>query len=278
MRTAARKRRAHQSGPMANQRSEGTLQKAMQEEIALAHLHIAESVARGFSAFKYDAADVRQVAYVGLVKAARRFDPSLGVDFPAYAVPTIRGEVKRYLRDCCWMIRPPREIQDLKTAAAKATQELAQRLGREPSVSELAEHLGSDMGTVEEALACGGSQRPESLDVSSDGAGWAETLSSGDDEYARSDEVIALRAAVRELSSSEKELLFRRYFHEESQDRIARRLGMTQMQISRLLSRTLVKLQKRLLERSDETGSAVGKARPSPILGVAPQSSAARIA
>lgn len=228
-------------------RPSGSLKAAMQESIALEHLHIAEGIARGYSPFSNDAADVRQVAYVGLMKAARRFDPELGIEFAAYAVPTIRGEVKRYLRDCCWMIRPPRELQDLKSAAVKAGSELAQRLGREPSLDELSEHLQKDSATVAEALNCGGSQRPESLDTTTEGSGWAEVLTAGDDQYARSDEVLALRAAVRELSERERELLYRRYFHEETQDRIARRLGMTQMQVSRLLARTLVKLQKRLL-------------------------------
>lgn len=236
----------------------------MQEEIALEHLHIAEAVARGFSAFANDAADVRQVAYIGLMKAAQRFDPDLGVEFAAYAVPTIRGEVKRYLRDCCWMIRPPREIQDLKTAAARAESELIQRLGREPSLAELAEHLQADPALVAEALNSGASQRPDSLDTSSDGAGWAETIAAHGDQFARSDDVMALRAALHELSAKEKELLFRRYFHEETQDRIATRLGMTQMQISRLLARTLVKLQKRLLECPDDAGSHTPKRTAAP--------------
>lgn len=251
MRTVPPQPRTTNRSPAAGQRTGGRLQKAVQEEIALEHLHLAEAIAHGFCAFKHDAADVRQVAYVGLIKAARRFDPDIGVEFAAYAVPTIRGEVKRYLRDSCWVIRPPREIQDLKAQAAKAAPALAQRLGREPSVAELAEHLGRDSAAVAEALACGGSQRPESLDASPGGLGWADTLPSGEDEYARSDEVMALRAAVRELSAPERELLYRRYFHEETQDRIALRLGMTQMQISRMLARTLVKLQKRLLEGAD---------------------------
>lgn len=251
MHSAVRPKSIPTSDEPGGRRRAGMLQAAMQEEMALEHLHIAESVARGFSAFANDVADIRQVAYMGLLKAAQRFDPELGVEFAAYAVPTIRGEVKRYLRDCCWMIRPPREIQDLKTAAAKAAPELAQRLGREPSVVELAAHLDEDPAKVEEALNCGGSQRPESLDAP-EGPGWADSLAAQDDQYARSDNVIALRAAVHELSATEKELLFRRYFHEETQDRIAARLGMTQMQVSRLLARTLVKLQKRLLERADD--------------------------
>lgn len=255
MRIAARTRTVSTRDVPSQPRRQGRLQAAMQEEIALEHLHIAEGIARGYSPFANDAADVRQVAYVGLMKAARRFDPELGIDFAAYAVPTIRGEVKRYLRDCCWMVRPPRELQDLKSAAMKAESELAQRLGREPSLEELSEHLEKDPATVGEALSCGGSQRPESLDTSTEGQGWAEILPVEDDQYARSDDVLTLRAAVRELSTREKELLYRRYFHEETQDRIARRLGMTQMQVSRLLARTLVKLQKRLLDETGDPGT-----------------------
>ncbi|NJC21343.1 RNA polymerase sigma-B factor [Arthrobacter pigmenti] len=231
------------------QRSDGRLRAAIHEEMALDHLHVADSIARGFSAFSYDAADIRQVAYMGLVKAAQRFDPTIGVEFCAYAVPTIRGEVKRYLRDCSWIIRPPRELQDLKSEAMKASQTLAQRLGREPSIAELAEELDRSPAVVVEALACAGCQRPESIDASPGTFAWADTLEAEGDDFARSDEVLSLRAAVRELSEKEKELLFRRYFHEESQERIGQRLGMTQMQISRLLARTLVKLQKRLLEQ-----------------------------
>lgn len=257
MRTAAPTWNASPRTLPAGARGKGRLQAALQEEIALEHLHLAEGIARGFSPFANDAADVRQVAYMGLMKAARRFDPELGICFAAYAAPTIRGEVKRYLRDCCWVVRPPRELQDLKSAATKANSDLAQRLGREPSLGELSEHLEKDPGTVAEALSCSGSQRPESLDTSVEGRGWADTLPDDDDQYARSDDVLALRTALGELSAQEKELLYRRYFHEETQDRIARRLGMTQMQISRLLARTLVKLQKRLLEPvedADATG------------------------
>ena len=273
MRTAVRTRSVRPQDVQANPRRNGRLQAAMQEEIALDHLHIAEAIARGFSPFAHDAADVRQVAYMGLMKAAKRFDPKLGVDFAAYAVPTIRGEVKRYLRDCCWMIRPPRELQDLKSTAVKADSELAQRLGREPSLTELSEHLEKDPATVAEALTCGGSQRPESLDASTGGLGWAETLPADDDPFAHTDDVLALRAAVHELSAREKELLYRRYFHEETQDRIARRLGMTQMQVSRLLARTLVKLQKRLLDEP-----AARRTDPAQVLRLTGRESAARIA
>ncbi|GAB3546967.1 SigB/SigF/SigG family RNA polymerase sigma factor [Arthrobacter tumbae] len=273
MRTAVRSQSVNARYVQAQPRRRGRLQAAMQEEIALDHLHLAEAIARGFSPFANDAADVRQVAYLGLMKAARRFDPELGIDFAAYAVPTIRGEVKRYLRDCCWMIRPPRELQDLKSTAVKADSELAQRLGREPSLSELSEHLGKDPATVAEALSCGGSQRPESLDASTEGLGWAEILPADDDPFAHADDVLALRAAVHELSAREKELLYRRYFHEETQDRIARRLGMTQMQVSRLLARTLVKLQKRLLDEPSVRGTD-----PAPVLQMTGPDRAARIA
>ena len=273
MRTAARPRSVSSRNVPANRRGNSRLQSAMQEEIALEHLHLAEAIARGFSPIANDAADVRQVAYLGLMKAAKRFDPELGIDFAAYAVPTIRGEVKRYLRDCCWMVRPPRELQDLKSTAAKADSELAQRLGREPSLTELSKHLEKDPATVAEALSCGGSQRPESLDTSAEGPGWAEILPAEDDPFAHTDDVLALRAVVHELSAREKELLYRRYFHEETQDRIGRRLGMTQMQVSRLLARTLVKLQKRLL---DDAGPH--RADPSPVLKMTAPDRAASIA
>lgn len=225
---------------------------ASPDALTLGHLDLARSIARSFSAAGPDASDILQVAYLGLVKASQRFDVAKGVPFPAFAVPTIAGEVKKYLRDSCWMVRPPRKVQDLRSETAKAASLLAQQLGHEPSVAELSNRLGAESAAVEEALNCHSSMRPDSLDAPVGDGSWADRLCSADNAIDRSDELLSLRAAVKELPVKERELLYRRYFCEESQQLIGECLGMTQMQVSRLLARTLVKLQQRLLASPEQ--------------------------
>ncbi|MHA7262723.1 sigma-70 family RNA polymerase sigma factor [Arthrobacter sp. TMN-37] len=228
-------------------RTDGPLRNALQDDIALRHLDLAESVARSFSSFGPDAADIRQVAYLGLIKAVQRFNPTRGVPFASFAIPTITGEIKRYLRDCCWVIRPPRHLQDLRTEAVRAAPVLAQRFGREATARELAAELGVEESSVAEALTCSTSLRPESLDAPFEGRSWGETLPAADNCIERSDDLVSLRAAVNGLTAAEKELLYRRYFNEETQQQIGEHLGMTQMQVSRKLARILVLLQERLV-------------------------------
>jgi RNA polymerase sigma-B factor len=227
--------------------SERPLKAALQDDIALRHMDIAESVARSFAATGPEASDIRQVAYLGLIKAVQRFDPARGVPFASFAVPTINGEIKRYLRDSCWVVRPPREVQDLRTEIARAAPAMAQRLGREATAGELGVELGWPEEKILEAQASHSSLRPDSLDAPLEGRSWADTLATDSNGMDRSDDMISLRSAVNELDAGEKELLYRRYFMEQTQQGIADELGMSQMQVSRALARILVKLQKRLL-------------------------------
>jgi RNA polymerase sigma-B factor len=227
--------------------AKGSLRAALEEELLLGHLGIAEGIARNYSGPGREVEDLQQVARLGLFKAVRGFDPDHGADFAAYAVPTVHGELKRYLRDSSWMVRPPRHLQDLRTAAIKLTPELAQRLGREPRLQELAAALAENPDTVAEALNCHGSLRPESLDGTPEGQSLAESLAVTDGGTERIEELLMLRGAIRELEPRERQLLFYRYFQEESQRRIGERIGMTQMQVSRALARILVKLQRRVL-------------------------------
>ncbi|QTG81184.1 sigma-70 family RNA polymerase sigma factor [Arthrobacter crystallopoietes] len=228
-------------------RARGSLRQALEEELVLGHLDIAETAARNYVGTGRELDDLKQVARMGLLKAVRGFDPERGTDFPAYAMPTVTGELKRYLRDSCWVIRPPRHVQDLRTAAAKAGPALAQRLGRDPFLSELAEDLGESLQSVAEALNCQNSLRPESLEADADGRHLADTLGGNDNRLEKAEEMLVLRGAIRELDRREQQLLYYRYFEEESQQRVGERVGMTQMQVSRALARILVKLQRQLL-------------------------------
>lgn len=188
---------------------------------------------------------------LGLVKAARGFDQSEGDNFPAYAAPTITGELKRYLRDRSWVVRPPRHIQGLRSNIFLV--ELAQCLGRVPKVSELAQHLGADAAEVQAAICASTSLHPDSLDAVNphiDSPPISEVLASPDMPYERLEALACLRKAMQELDTADRELLYRRYFCEETQVQLGKRLGMSQMQVSRRLARVLVDLQHRLMEDS----------------------------
>ncbi|SDW96632.1 RNA polymerase sigma-B factor [Arthrobacter sp. yr096] len=221
-----------------------------QDSLILDHLNLAKSIASRYSAHAYDLDDVRQVAYMGLIKASRGYDESKGDNFSAYAAPTIAGEIKRYLRDNCWVVRPPRTIQDVRRQVLARTEELTQILQRTPTPDEVAADLRLDPGQVGEALIAGTSKRPDSLDAPAfEGRdGFQGTLSALGCPTERLEDVLALRDSIRELSAEDRHLLYRRYYREETQSAIAQALGTSQMYVSRRLSKILGGLQARLLD------------------------------
>lgn len=237
---------AQQQNPPA---PSGRLRETFENDLVLRYLDLAEALAARFEARGRERADLNQVAYLGLVKAARGFDQSKGESFPAYAAPTITGELKRYLRDRTWVVRPPRHIQDLRTRLFRAEPELTQSLGRNPSVAELAGELGTDPAEVQEAISASSSMHPDSLDAAnpnSDAPSIGDVLACPDTPLERLEELACLREAMQDLSESDRELLYRRYFCEETQVQLGKRLGMSQMQVSRRLAKVLVELQRRL--------------------------------
>lgn len=243
----------------------GRIRQTFQNHLVLDYLDLAEALAARFQARGRDRADLNQVAYLGLVKAARGFDEARGTSFPAYAAPTITGELKRYLRDRCWMVRPPRQVQDLRSELLRVEPALGQRLGRPPTAAELASELDVSADAVREATAAAASLHPESLDAvdaRADTAPLAETLSSDEDPLGRLEELICLNQAIHELTAEDQELLYRRYFCEESQAELGRRFGVSQMQVSRRLSRVLVRLQRMLQEEGFQSGA--DQSSPSP--------------
>jgi RNA polymerase sigma-B factor len=229
----------------------GQLREVFQNQLVLEYLDLAQSLAARFAGRGREREDLVQVAYLGLVKAARGFDESKGISFPGYAAPTITGELKRYLRDRCWVVRPPRAIQDLRAQILRAEPELTQSLGRNPTPAEVARELGVPVRAVSEASAAASSMRPDSLDAAdphSDGPPPAEGVAVQDPAFERLEELICLTQAIGKLSVPDRELLYRRYFCEESQSELGRRFGVSQMQISRRLARVLVCLQERFSE------------------------------
>jgi RNA polymerase sigma-B factor len=237
--------------PTPGKAPSGQIRQAFENQLVLDYLDLAESLAGRFASRGRERDDLNQVAYLGLIKAARGFDETRGASFPAYAAPTITGELKRYLRDRCWMVRPPRHVQDLRTELLRCEPELAQALGRRPTPAELGRELGVSVPAVREATAAASSMRPDSLDVADchgDGPPLAEALADQDLPIERLEELMCLNEAIKELSEPERELLYRRYFCEESQADLGRRFGISQMQVSRRLSKVLVRLQQRLSE------------------------------
>ena len=181
--------------------------------------------------------DLMQAAYVGLVKAVQGFDPSFERDFLSYAVPTVTGEVKRYFRDYGWTVRPPRRVQELQAQISRASSELSQTLHRSPKPSEVAEFLSVDVDSVIEALAADGCFTPASLDV---------PVGEDDADLGRAEARILLAPAVRRLAPRDRRILELRFFHGWTQEQIAGDIGVTQMQVSRLLARILSDLRAEL--------------------------------
>ena len=220
------------------------------ERLMLDHLPLAEAVARRF--FRPDTShdeDLVQVAFIGLLNAARRFDPERGSSFAAFAVPTISGEIKRHLRDHGWFVRPPRQVQDLRARIAEAAPRLAQKLGRGPTLDELMCDLGATSALVQEALDCQQHLHPASLDaaVGEDGdATLGDLIPSRNDQWERAELSALLWPALRTLRPRERRVMYLRFFEDLTQQEIATDLGVTQMQVSRILAKTLRTLRERL--------------------------------
>lgn len=218
-------------------------------ELALAHLGLADGLAHRYWNAGSDWCDIQQVARLGLLKAAIRFRMDTESNFVAFAVPTICGEIKRHLRDHGWTVRPPRRVQELRQELRLTTPELAQQLGREPTLAELAGALAVGTKDVEEALLSESSVRPQSLDATGpadDGSALCERLGSDDDDFARVDERVSLNCALRGLTPWERRLLSLRFQEDMKQQDIADLLNISQMQVSRALTTLLAKLRRRL--------------------------------
>ena len=223
--------------------------KRLQDEVVVLHMGLARAIAARYRGRGIADDDLTQAASMALLKAARNFDPTRGVEFLSYAVVTMKGEVKRQFRDYGWMVRPPRSIQKLQSDVSRADSELTHRLGRSPKVSEVAAYLDVAEEEVLEALSADGCFTPTSLDtpVGSEGSGVLGELIPGDDSAMSEAEArVMLTPAVRALPEREREVLYLRFFKQQTQAQIAEEIGVTQMQVSRILSRVLTQLRGQL--------------------------------
>ncbi|MEU8540030.1 RNA polymerase sigma factor SigF [Streptomyces sp. NPDC048717] len=196
--------------------------------------------------------DIVQVGTIGLIKAIDRFDCERGVEFPTFAMPTVVGEIKRFFRDTSWSVRVPRRLQELRLALTKASDELAQKLDRSPTVPELAAVLGVSEEDVVDGLAVGNAYTASSLDSPSpeddggegslaDRLGYEDTALEGV-EYRES-----LKPLLAKLPPRERQIIMLRFFANMTQSQIGEEVGISQMHVSRLLTRTLAQLREGLI-------------------------------
>jgi RNA polymerase sigma-B factor len=195
--------------------------------------------------------DIVQVGTIGLIKAIDRFEPDRGVEFPTFAMPTIVGEVKRFFRDTSWSVRVPRRLQELRLDLAKAGDELAQELDRAPTVAELAAKLGISDDEVIEGMAASNAYTASSLDAQpeeddSEGA-LADRIGYEDHDIEGIEYRESLKPLIAELPARDRKILSLRFVGNMTQSEIGDELGISQMHVSRLLSRTLSRLRTGLL-------------------------------
>ncbi|GGR88406.1 RNA polymerase sigma factor [Streptomyces humidus] len=194
--------------------------------------------------------DIIQVGTIGLIKAIDRFELSRGVEFPTFAMPTVIGEIKRFFRDTSWSVRVPRRLQELRLDLARAGDELAQKLDRAPTVAELAERLGLSDDEVVEGMAASNAYTAASLDAQqqdddSEGA-LAHRIGYEDNGLEGIEYIESLKPLIAELAPRDRQILSLRFVAGLTQSEIGEELGISQMHVSRLLSRTLTRLRKAL--------------------------------
>lgn len=237
---------------LLSQLSGSSSRRVIEDEIIRINLVVALQEARRYEGRGIDGEDLRQVASLGLVKAVRAYDPAVATDFLSYAVPTIRGELRRWFRDRGWMVRPPRTVQELQAGITAAQDALVQQLGRTARPSELAAHLAVDVDQVIEAVAASGFFTLDSLDVSATSTESPyDRLTHQEVGFVRAETWLVLGPLLEELSARERRILALRFLQGATQAEIGEELGVTQTQVSRLLSGILRRLRGGLLDGHD---------------------------
>jgi RNA polymerase sigma-B factor len=223
---------------------------AARDALVRLHLPLVEHCARRFRNRGEPFEDLVQVGTIGLIKSVDRFDTERGVEFSTYATPTIIGEIKRYFRDKGWAIRVPRRLQELRMQISSATAELTQDLGRSPTASELAAHIGCTVEEIVEGIESSNAYSTLSLDASDDSDDGAASMLDALGEVDAGLEHVEIRESLKplldQLDAREKKILLLRFFKNMTQSQIAEEIGVSQMHVSRLLNRTLEQLRSSL--------------------------------
>ncbi len=196
--------------------------------------------------------DIVQVGMIGLIKAIDRFDLSREAEFTSFAIPYIVGEIKRFFRDTTWAVHVPRRLQEARVQLARATEELSSRLGRTPTVKELSELMSLSEDEVREARLASNGYNSSSLDAAIGGSEDGESalqdfIGNEDTDLALVEDFHALAPLIAELGERDRRIIHMRFVEELTQAQIGERLGVSQMHVSRLLSRTLARLRAGML-------------------------------
>jgi RNA polymerase sigma-B factor len=223
---------------------------AAREELTRRMMPLVHRVAMAYGP-RGHADDLEQVAALGLIKAIDRYDPRFGVPLPTYAIPTMFGEVRRYLRDHSWSMHVPRPLQERVMDISKATERLSAQSGRSPTPGELAAELGCSLEEVLEGLQASDAYHATSLQsplYSADepDVTVADVIGYEDERIGRAEQVASLRALRATLDDRERAVLYLRFVQDLTQTEIGRRIGISQMHVSRILRRSLRRLQDRL--------------------------------
>jgi RNA polymerase sigma-B factor len=216
-----------------------TQDRALRNRLIEHNVQLAQSLARRFANRSEPLDDLEQVAMLGLLKAVERFDPERGTPFAAFAVPTVVGELRRHFRDQGWMVRVPRRVQDLHLRIGAVISELSQQLGQSPTPRQIAQAAGVRDEDVLEALDAGNRYRPTSLDFTPGGGAGESVPGDADVEFASVEDRATLLNLLHRLPKREQRVMYMRYFEDMTQAEIAQAIGVSQMHVSRLLSRSL---------------------------------------
>ncbi|WP_219420110.1 SigB/SigF/SigG family RNA polymerase sigma factor [Pseudonocardia nigra] len=220
----------------------------LRDQLVSGFLPVVEHIARRYRGRGEPVADLEQVGMIGLLNALDRFEPERGVNFLGYLIPIVTGEIRRYFRDRTWSMRVPRRLKDLQGPIREAVASLSHEHRRAPRPSEIADRLGIDTEDVIEGLRAQDVYTAASLDALVAGAGPAlhGTLGRADAALEEVEYRHALRLLLDELPDRERKMLVLRFFGELTQTEIASQMGISQMHVSRLLSRTLAALRRGL--------------------------------
>ncbi len=218
-------------------------ERAVRNRLVEAHRGLAASIANDYRGRGVDLDDLVQIAMLGMLKAVERFDPERGIPFSSYASRTVNGEIKRYFRDRTWAVRPPRSAQERHLDLRRARTALSSRLGRPPTVDELAAELDISPDEVLDAVEAGAAYRATSLDArragDEDGGPLADRLPAGDAPNGPVEMRMLVDQLLDQLPEREAEIMRLRFYDELTQSEIAERMGISQMHVSRLMRRCL---------------------------------------
>ena len=221
------------------------------DQLIVSHLNLVRFLASKFKNRGEPLDDLVQVGTIGLIKAIDRFDPARGLEFTTFATPTIMGEIKRHFRDKGWSVRVPRRLQELSAKVNQTTDDLTRELQRPPSVAEVAERLGASVDEVLEAMESSTAYSAVPLegtgnDADDDAPSVLDHYASEDGELAALDDRMVIEDAIKSFAPREQEAVRMRFEQGLTQVEIAEKMGISQVQVSRLLRKVLKQIQERL--------------------------------